>query len=145
MNDHSKITPDNVREFLADTFPGNLGIEPLEIDDAQARGRIFVDRHHLHPGGFVHGGAWTSLGDTVAAWATFRNIPPGHDFTTIALALNVFASGQAGDEIVATARPLHAGRSTVAIEVQMDRIRDEETKLAANLLVTQFVIAPHES
>ena len=95
----------------------------------------------------MHGGAWTALGDTVAAWATFRSIPPDHDFTTLALGLNVFGSGRAGDEIVATARTLHAGRSTVAIEVQMDRIREGETKLAANLLVTQFVIAPssHES
>ena len=68
-----------------------------------ARGRIVVDRRHLHPGGFVHGGAWTALGDTVAAWATFRSIPPGHDFTTIELKLNVFGSGLPGDEIVAVA------------------------------------------
>src|SRR6185295_8843252 len=120
----SLITPESVRDFLPGSFPGDLGIEPREGEDTHARGRIVVDKRHLHPGGFVHGGVWTALGDTVAAWATFRNIPPGHNFTTIELKLNVFAAGLIGDEIVAVATPLHAGKSTVVIEVKIERIRD---------------------
>jgi 1,4-dihydroxy-2-naphthoyl-CoA hydrolase len=144
MTDRSAITPENVSAFLADSFPGNLGIEPLEIEDSRAVGRIVVDRRHLHPGGYVHGGVWTALGDTVAAWATFRNIPPGHDFTTIELKLNVFAAGLPGDEIVAVGTPLHTGRSTVVIEVRMERLRDGgEPRLAANLIVSQFVLPPN--
>ncbi|HEX4668549.1 MAG TPA: PaaI family thioesterase [Solirubrobacterales bacterium] len=143
--DLSSVTVENAREFLDGSFPGDLGIEPLEIEDTHARGRIVVDRRHLHPGGFVHGGAWTALGDTVAAWATFRSIPPGHDFTTIELKLNVFGSGLLDDEIVAVATPLHVGRTTVVIEVRIERIRDGgEPKLAANLIVTQFVLPPRE-
>jgi 1,4-dihydroxy-2-naphthoyl-CoA hydrolase len=143
MSDRSALTPENVRDFLSDSFPGDLGIEPLEIEDTHARGRIVVDRRHLHPGGYVHGGAWTALGDTVAAWATFRNIPPGHDFTTIELKLNVFSAGLPGDEIVAVATPLHVGRSTVVVEVKIERIRNGgESRLAANLIVTQFVLPP---
>ncbi|HEX3736133.1 MAG TPA: PaaI family thioesterase, partial [Solirubrobacterales bacterium] len=83
--------------------------------------------------------------DTVAAWATFRAIPPGYDFTTIELKLNVFGAGRMGDEIVAEARPLHAGRSTAVIEVRIDRIRDGNSKLAANLVVSQFVIPPGDA
>jgi 1,4-dihydroxy-2-naphthoyl-CoA hydrolase len=143
--DLSKVTTEDAKSFISGSFPGDLGIEPLEIEDTRARGRIVVDRRHLHPGGFVHGGAWTALGDTVAAWATFRSIPPGSDFTTIELKLNVFGSGLPGDEIVATATPLHVGRSTVVIEVRIERIRDgREPKLAANLVVTQFVLPPRE-
>jgi 1,4-dihydroxy-2-naphthoyl-CoA hydrolase len=138
--DLSKVTAEDARSFIAGSFPGDLGIEPLEIEDTHARGRVVVDRRHLHPGGFVHGGAWTALGDTVAAWATFRNIPPSADFTTIELKLNVFGSGLPGDEIVAEARPLHVGRTTVVIEVRIERIREGEAKLAANLIVTQFVL-----
>jgi len=144
--DLSKVTAEDARSFISGSFPGDLGIEPLEIEDTHARGRVVVDRRHLHPGGFVHGGAWTALGDTVAAWATFRSIPPGHDFTTIELKLNVFGSGLLGDEIVALATPLHVGRTTVVIEVRIERIRDGgEPKLAANLIVTQFVLPPRES
>jgi 1,4-dihydroxy-2-naphthoyl-CoA hydrolase len=143
--DLSKVTTEHAKQFLQGSFPGDLGIEPLEIEDTHARGRVVVDRRHLHPGGFVHGGAWTALGDTVAAWATFRSIPPGHDFTTIELKLNVFGSGLDGDEIVAVATPLHVGRATVVIEVRIERIRGGETKLAANLIVTQFVLPPREA
>lgn len=143
MSDLSAVTPDNVRAFLPGSFPGDLGIEPVEIEDSHATGRIVVDRRHLHPGGFVHGGVWTALGDTVAAWATFRSIPPGHNFTTVELKLNVFSAGLWGDEIVATGEPLHVGRSTVVIEVKIERRREgSEPRLAANLIVTQFVLAP---
>jgi 1,4-dihydroxy-2-naphthoyl-CoA hydrolase len=142
MTDLSKITPDDIREYAAGSFPGELGIEPLEISAERSVGRIVVGPGHLHPGQYVHGGVWTALGDTVAAWSTMRNIPPGADFTTIELKLNVFGSGLLSDEIVATAEPLHTGRSTVVIEVRIDRIRDGQTKLAANLIVTQFVIPP---
>jgi uncharacterized protein (TIGR00369 family) len=142
--DFSQVTVDHVRGFIGGSFPGDLGIEPLAIEDGHARGRIVVDQRHLHPGGYVHGGVWTALGDTVAAWATFRAIPPGHDFTTIELKLNVFGSGLLGDEIVAVAEPLHVGRSTVALEVRMERIRGDESKLAANLIVTQFVRPPRD-
>lgn len=140
--DLSQVTPEQIREFARESFPGDLGIEPLEIERERARGRVVVDRRHLHPGGYVHGGVWTALGDTVAAWVTFRNIPPRHDFTTIELKLNVFGAGLEGDEIVAEAVPLHAGRNTVVAEVKMQRTRAGETKLTANLVVTQFVIPP---
>ncbi len=142
LNDLSQVTPENVRAFLGASFPGDLGIDPGEIDDDRASGRIVVDRRHLHPGGYVHGGVWTALGDTAAAWATFRSIPPGHDFTTIELKLNVFGSGREGDELLAVATPMHVGRNTVVLEVKIDRTRAGETKLAANLIVTQFVIPP---
>jgi uncharacterized protein (TIGR00369 family) len=137
------ITPESVRGYLPGSFPGDLGIEPIEIEDDLASGHIVVDKRHLHPGGFVHGGVWTALGDTVAAWATFRAIPSGHNFTTIELKLNVFAAGVLGDEIVATGIPLHAGRSTVVIEVKIERRREgRDPRLAANLIVTQFVLPP---
>jgi uncharacterized protein (TIGR00369 family) len=141
--ERSPFTPENVRAFIGGSFPGDLGIEPIEIEDAFASGRIVVDRRHLHPGGYVHGGVWTALGDTVAAWATFRNIPPEHNFTTIELKLNVFAAGLMDDEIVAVAEPLHVGKSTVVLEVRMERRREgAEPRLAANLIVSQFVLPP---
>ncbi|MBS1884028.1 MAG: PaaI family thioesterase, partial [Actinobacteria bacterium] len=93
MPDLSQVKPEEIREFAVGSFPADLGIEPLEIDGDHARGRIIVESRHLHPGGFVHGGVWTALGDTVASWATFRAIPPGWDFTTIELKLNVFGAG----------------------------------------------------
>jgi len=133
-----EFTAESIRERIAGSFPGDLGVEPLEVTDERVTGRIVVDERHLHPGGLVHGGAWVALADSVAAWQTFRHLPEDHDFTTIEMKLNVFGAGFPGRELVATAEHLHAGRSTHVVEV---RVRDGE-KLVANLLVTQFVIAP---
>ena len=135
-----EITAENIKQWLPGTFPGDMGIEPLEITNEAATGRMVVDERHLHPGGFVHGGVWTALGDSVAAWATFRALPPHHDFTTIELKLNVFGAGVLGDELICEARPLHVGRSTAVIEA---KVRNGEKPLA-NLIVTQFVLPPRE-
>jgi 1,4-dihydroxy-2-naphthoyl-CoA hydrolase len=135
-----EITPESLRARVAGSFPADLGVEPLEITDERSTGRIVVDARHLHPGGQVHGGAWVALADSVAAWQTFRHLPPGHNFTTVEMKLNVFAAGRPGEELVATAEHLHAGRSTHVVEV---RVRSGE-RLVANLLVTQLVLAPSD-
>ena len=62
------ITTELSAQRLAGTFPGNLGIELTEITDEHVRGRMRVDKRHLHPMGYVHAGAWVTLADTVAAW-----------------------------------------------------------------------------
>jgi uncharacterized protein (TIGR00369 family) len=136
------FTIDVFKERLAaagKTFPTDLGIEPLEFGEKACRGRIVADDRHLHPGRLVHGGVWVGLGDTVAAWPTFRHLPTGYDFTTIELKLNALAPGRPGDELVATARHLHAGRSTHVLAVDIER---GDGRLAAHLIVTQFVIPP---
>src|SRR5690348_4874759 len=109
---NSEVTAEMIRERIGGSFPGDLGIEPIAVGTELARGRLVVDQRHLHPGGYVHGGVWAALADTVAAWGTWRNLPPGHDFTTLELKLNVFAAGRPGDELVATATPKHRGGRT---------------------------------
>ena len=136
-----EITVESVAERLRDSFPGDLGIEPIQFTDEAFVGRMVVDRRHLHPGGFVHGGAWVGLADTVGAWQTFRHLPPGHDFTTVELKLNVFGPATTGDELIATAEHLHAGRSTHVIDVRVEKIGGGPI---ANLLITQFVLSPRE-
>jgi 1,4-dihydroxy-2-naphthoyl-CoA hydrolase len=137
-----QYTVEVLKERLAEvgrTFPTDLGIEPVEFTEDACRGRLVVDERHLHPGQLVHGGVWVGLGDTVAAWQTFRQLPPGYDFTTIELKLNALAPGRLGDELIATARHLHAGRSTHVLAVDVER---GDGRLAAHLIVTQFVIPP---
>src|SRR5215211_1271676 len=112
-----EVTVESIRERLRDSFPERMGVEPIEITDERARGRLVVERQHLHPGGLVHGGVWVALADTVGAWQTFRHMPPGSDFTTLELKLNVFSAAATGDELIATAEHLHAGRSTHVIQV----------------------------
>src|SRR4051794_11350167 len=134
----NRVNVDSIKQVIEGSFPGDLGIEPLEVSDEGAAGRIVVDRRHLHPGGYVHGGVWTALADTVAAWGTFRNLEEGQDFTTIELKLNVFAAGREGDELVARSEPQHIGGRT---QVWLVRITRDE-KLVAIFTLTQMVLTP---
>src|ERR1041384_8390825 len=109
---HPEITPELAARTLPDSFPGDLGIELVSISDDEVHGRLEVDRRHLHPGGYVHGGVWVAFADTVAAWGTFRHLQPGADFTTAELKANVFQAGRVGAVLTALGPPLPGGRPT---------------------------------
>jgi 1,4-dihydroxy-2-naphthoyl-CoA hydrolase len=130
------ITPALSAERLAGSFPGNLGIELPEITDQHVRGRMKVDKRHLHPMGYVHGGAWVAFADTVAAWGTMRHLPEGKGFTTVEMKVNVLSSAQEGDQLTALGEPLHVGSRTHVWQVQVFK-RD---KLAAHFVCTQIVL-----
>lgn len=131
-----EVTVANAPAALAGSFPGELGIELVEVEDDRVKGRLQVDHRHLHPGGYVHGGVWVAFADTVAAWGTMRNLPPGHSFTTVELKVNVFSAGVKGDELLATGEPLHRGRRTQVWEVRVSK----GDRLAANFVCTQMVL-----
>ncbi|MFL5820540.1 MAG: PaaI family thioesterase [Solirubrobacteraceae bacterium] len=132
-----QVSPELSRRVLTGTFPGDLGIELEHIDDDLVRGRLQVERRHLHPGGYVHGGVWVAFADTVAAWGTMRHLQPGTDFTTVELKTNVFHSAGEGDELRAVGAPLHVGRRTQVWEVRVSRGQ----RLAAFFTCTQMVLA----
>ena len=134
------VTPDVFRDRIAGTFPGNLGIEVVRIEDREVEGRLECDERHLHPGGYVHGGVWVTLADTVAAWGTLRHLPEGHDFTTVELHTNVFAGARAGDVLSAIGRPLHIGGRTHVWEV---RVANGDRR-AAFFTCTQMVLEPRD-
>lgn len=134
------VTVDASSQVLRDSFPGQLGIELVEIEDDQVTGRLRVDDRHLHPGGYVHGGVWVAFADTVAAWGTMRNLPSGDNFTTAELKVNVFTSSVPGDELIAIGEPLHRGRRTQVWEVRVTK----GDRLAANFVCTQMVLPGQE-
>src|SRR3954467_3042322 len=109
---NEEVTPELSRERLAGFFPGDLGIELTEITDEHVRGRLAVDRRHLHPGMYVHGGVWTAFADTGAAWGTIPHPEPALTFTTVELKFNVFAAAREGDVLEAIGTPLHVGGRT---------------------------------
>jgi len=133
---NSQITPEAVARNMGGSFPGQLGIEPVELQDGFVTGRLLVDRRHLHPGGYVHGGVWVAFADSVAAWGTMRHLAPGENFTTVELKVNVFAAASEGDELIGRGEPLHLGRRTQVWEVRVEKAG----RLAANFVCTQMVL-----
>jgi 1,4-dihydroxy-2-naphthoyl-CoA hydrolase len=131
-----RVTAPSVARNMAGTFPGELGIEPVDLEDGRVVGRLVVDRRHLHPGGYVHGGVWVAFADSVAAWGTMRNLAPEQNFTTVELKVNVFAAASEGDELIGRGEPLHIGRRTQVWEVRVEK----DGRLAANFVCTQMVL-----
>jgi uncharacterized protein (TIGR00369 family) len=131
-----EFTPEEVRERLDGYFPGELGIEVSETGVDGARGRLIAERRHLHPGGFVHGGVWVSLADTVAAWATIPNLRAGSDFSTAEMKTNLFGVAREGDVLEAVATPLHVGRRTQVWEVRVE----VAGRLCALFVCTQVIV-----
>jgi 1,4-dihydroxy-2-naphthoyl-CoA hydrolase len=87
-------------------------------------------------GGILHGGALMTLADSVGAVCAFLNLPPKAFTSTIESKTNLFRAVRSG-AATATARPLHVGRTTIAVQTE---VRDGEVKLVALTIQTQAVL-----
>ncbi|MGH9116548.1 MAG: PaaI family thioesterase [Acidimicrobiales bacterium] len=86
--------------------------------------------------GVLHGGAVMALADSAGATCAVLNLPAGAGTATIESKTNFFRAVRQG-RIVATARPLHVGSSTIVIETE---VTDEGERLVAKVTQTQAVL-----
>lgn len=105
-----------------------LQIRPTHVGPGAARAQMRVGSQHLNQRGFCQGGALVTLADATAGWATYCLMPDGHRFTTLQLQCNLIGSARHGDMLVALAAPVHSGRSTVVLSVEI--VRDEEEHMS---------------
>ena len=87
-------------------------------------------------GGALHGGALMTLADSVAAVCAFLNLPEGASTSTIESKTNFFRGVRDG-AVIATARPLHVGRTTIVVQTDL---RDLDDKRVAIVTQTQAVL-----
>lgn len=124
------------QEIFRNTFVESLGVKIEEAGPGHAVATVEVGPHFLHPGGYAHGGALASLGDTAAAWATFPALGKGEVHTTIEFKANFLRSVSSG-MLRAEANAMHSGRRTMVLDV---RITDERNRLVAAMVVTQAIV-----
>ena len=88
----------------------------------------------------VHGGALMALADTAAATGTAVNLPAGSaGATTMESKTNFLSGAETGTKLVATAVPLHRGRTT---HVWQTHIETESGRLVAVVSQTQRIFYP---
>jgi len=85
----------------------------------------------------LHGGAMMALADNVGAVGTVVNLQPGTTTTTIESKTNFLAAVPEGQKAIATAIPLHRGKTTM---VWQTTIRREDGRTAAIVTQTQLVL-----
>ena len=61
---------------------------------------VELEEKHLHPFGYVHGGAIASVMDAAAYWATFPQVKDGMGLTTVEIKVNFLAPVNKGKLVV---------------------------------------------
>ncbi len=119
-------------------FSTGLGIQVLRAGAEEVVARLAWKAELCTSGGVMHGGVIMTLADSAGALCAFLNLPEGAGTTTIESKTNFFRAVREG-AIQATARPLHVGRTVIAVQTA---IRDEAGKLVAQVTQTQAVLTP---
>jgi uncharacterized protein (TIGR00369 family) len=131
-------SPDPQQLIRQIPFAASLGITVDSAGKDEVVARMPYDATRTTLGGAVNGGALMSLADNVGAVCAFLNLPPGAGTSTTSSS-TVFLRGVRSGDVVATSRPLHVGRSTIAVVTEL---RDDAGKLVAQVTQSQAVLAP---
>jgi uncharacterized protein (TIGR00369 family) len=118
-------------------FAASIGVTISSAAPDQVVGALDWAEERATTGGALHGGALMSLADSVGAVCAFLNLPEGAATSTTSSS-TVFLRGVRGGSITATARPIHVGRSTIALVTE---VRDSDDRLVAQVTQTQAVLA----
>lgn len=118
-------------------FAATLGIRIERATPDEVLGELDWAPDRTTAGGAMHGGALMALADSVGAVCAVLNLPAGAATSTTSSS-TVFTRGARAGTVTATARPLHAGRSTIAV---LTELRDGEGRLVAQTTQSQAVLA----
>ena len=118
-------------------FAKLCGIEVVEVAPDRVVCRMPVTEDLGNRNGVLHGGAMMTLADNAAGSAAFINIPEGRSNTTVESKTNFLRGVRVGDTVTATCVPLHAGRTTIVLQVTMTR---GDGKTAAVTTQTHLVL-----
>lgn len=93
--------------------------------------------HLCTSGGLLHGGAIMTLADSAGGACAFLNLPDGAKGTATIESKTNFLGGAKDGTVLATARPLHVGSTTIVVETEVV----SGDRLIAKVTQTQIVLA----
>jgi uncharacterized protein (TIGR00369 family) len=126
-------------------LPEILGIRFTKVETDLIQAELFVREELCTTPGVMHGGAIMAFADTLGAYGTALNLPPGAGTTTIESKTNFFSKAPSEASITGECRPLHKGRRTMVWQTKVSRA---DGRLVALVTQTQIVLprplAPEE-
>ncbi|MDQ3891856.1 MAG: hotdog fold thioesterase [Actinomycetota bacterium] len=102
----------------------DLGIEYAETEPDRVVMKMSVDRRHVQPMGFLHGGASVVLAETVATVGAWLNCPEGKTAFGTEINASHLRPKREGT-LTAVGKPVQVGKTNQLWDV---RIADEEDK-----------------
>lgn len=119
-----------------------LGIVIVEAGPKKVVAQMTVREEICTLGNTLHGGAMMSLADIAGATGAFISLPEGAiGTTTTESKTNMISSPPVGMTVIATATPVHKGRTS---QVWQTRIEREDGKLVSLTTQTQLNMWPRE-
>jgi uncharacterized protein (TIGR00369 family) len=118
-------------------FAAQVGVTITSARADEVRGLLDWTPERCTTAGLMHGGALMTLADSLGAVCAFLNLPPGASTSTIESKTNFFRAVKGGT-VTGVSRPIHAGRTTIAVHTE---IRDADDRLVAYVTQTQAVLA----
>ena len=120
-------------------FAKLMGVTIIEARAEIVIAELFVREDLCTSNSILHGGAVMAFADSVGAVATFLNLPPGANTTTIESKTNFVAALRAGETARAECSPVHIGRTTMVWQTRISRANG---KLCAVVTQTQMILRP---
>lgn len=134
-----KLTVDELNEHAV-PLARTLGIVMVEAGPERVVAEMTVREEICTLGNTLHGGAMMSLADIAGATGAFLSLPEGSiGTTTTESKTNMISSPPVGTKVIATATPVHKGKTS---QVWQTRIEREDGKLVALTTQTQLNMWP---
>lgn len=118
-------------------FSLELGVRIESAEPDEVVGTVDWSPQRCTSGGVLHGGVLMALADSLGAACAFLNLAEGYTTSTIESKTNFFRAVRSGT-VHGTSRPLHRGRTTIAVSTEL---RDDTDRLVALVIQTQAVLA----
>ena len=130
-------------DFIITAMPlcGLLGVTASEASAELVELRLAWRADLCTTGGLLHGGTMMALADAAGGACAYFNLPEGATGTSTIESKTNFLGAVGGGMVIATARPLHVGGTTIVIETE---IRHDE-RLVAKVTQTQAVLRPRSN
>lgn len=133
---HPDINIDRLNQLSVNTMAEWMGIRFTEINHNTLKATMPVHTKTQQPLGLLHGGASAALAETVGSVASWLCIDPEKYFA-VGLEINCnHIRGKTGGDVVATATPLHIGKTTHVWDI---KIKDEKEKLICVARLTMAI------
>ena len=113
-----------------------IGISIDDFSEGKVTCSVALRDHHLNNGGRVHGGVLTSLADTAAGAAERTVRPEGKLTATTDLSIS-FLRPPVGNQLVAVAEVLHAGKRLFRVEIEIFCLEKLVAKTNATFMLVE--------
>jgi len=118
-------------------FGAFLGLEVLAASPEEVRARLAWAEELCTAGGILHGGVLMGLADSTGGFCAYLNLPEGAAGTATIESKTNFLGAVREGTVVARARPLHIGKTTIVVETD---VFDAAERRVSRTIQTQAVL-----